>query len=139
MKIKKKLFIIIIIFSILQLFGAIFINSVHAEDSIVDKVFEGGKAWEDMGSNNSKVITDASNEVQSSIDTIMNIVKVLGASIFILYFAITIIMLNRGDIQDKAKVKLHLGLSLGLAILFIYSDKVFDIITSIFESIEDLM
>ena len=92
-----------------------------------------------MGSNNSKVITDASNEVQSSIDTIMNIVKVLGASIFILYFAITIIMLNRGDIQDKAKVKLHLGLSLGLAILFIYSDKVFDIITSIFESIEDLM
>lgn len=139
MKIKKKLFVIIIIFSILQLFGAIFINSVHAEDSIVDKVFEGGKAWDNMGSNEANTIMNQANGVFETTSSVGNIIKVIGASIFILYFAITIIMLNRGDIQDKAKVKLHLGLSLGLAILFIYSDKVFEIIKSIFESFEDLM
>ena len=134
MNIKKRIFIIVIIFAILQCFELAFTHSVHAEGSIFDNVFKAGDAYSEMGSNQAGEIENYANSVFQGADATFDILKVIGTTLFIAAFAVTVIGLNIGSIQDKARVKMVLGVSMGLALLFIYAEKILEFFTSIFES-----
>ena len=138
MKIKKKLFIIIIIFAILQCFGVFFTNSVHAGGSIFDNVFKTGSDYSKMGSNTANDIENYAKPVFETANAAYDILKVIGATIFIATFALTIIGLNLGSIQDKAKIKITLGISFGLALIFINLEKIMETLTTLGEAIENL-
>ena len=136
MKVKKKLFIIIIIFAILQCFGMFFTNSVHA-GGIFDNAIKSGKKWKVMGSNSTE-IENFAQPVFDETDTVYDTARVIVATIIIAVFAVTMIFLNLGSIQDKAKIKLTLGISFAIALIFLYAEKILGFFIEIFETLENM-
>lgn len=141
MKAVNRIFNIIIIFIILQMFGIIITNSVYA-DSFFENVFDTGRAYkEKMGSNYAQdIIKNEANEVFSVTDEIYNTVRLIGASLCLLAFVVIVIGLNTGKIaMDKAYVKLSLGITVVLAIMFIFSQQILDWIVEMLEKFEGTM
>ena len=140
MKVVNRIFNIFIIFIILQMFGIIITNSVYAE-GIFENVFNTGKTFKEniYSSNTYTQIKNEANGINSDEIEVYNVVRLFCASCCLLYFIIIVIGLNTGKLaMDKAQIKLHLGVTVVVAILFIFAKQIFDWLSGIIGDLTEL-
>lgn len=138
MKIYKNIFNVILIFAIIQLFGMIYINNnVYAhtdDDSIISRTFKEGSDYDKRKSEADNIIAEATNSgLTDSIDEVREFAKAVGAVIFFVIIGGTFIGLNLDRGVDKARAKQILVVTIVLAVLFLFGDKIIDIFKGFWE------
>lgn len=140
MKVMKKIFSIILIFIVIQLIGVIFVsNESYAGNSFFEDAFSSGKKWKEMGKDSESLIENA-NGVFNATQDIYDGIRSLGIGLFMVNIAVTAISLSmHNNGKDIAGIKLTIGFTFLLAILFIFAQQIMDFLKGIFEQFEGLM
>ena len=129
----------IMIEAILLTIWSVFTNTVNAE-SFFERVFESGKAWSNMAGSDSNDVIKNAEGVFNVTNDIFDGVRFIGALWLMASVVITIITLSvKNNGQDKAEIKLALGFSIGLSVLFIFAKQIITFLQLAFEKIEGLM
>ena len=138
MKLSKKIFNIILIFTIIQLISMIFVtNYTHA--GWFSDIFGFAKKWDEMGNGSDNIINNAGN-ITNATNEIYTVIRIIGIGMFIVNFAfifITLSMKNNG--KDIAGAKLTIIITVILAILFIFAREIMEGLLGIFGQLESTM
>ena len=141
MKVMKKLLNIATIFLILQLFTMIFANSALHVDAFVDNVLNSGKAWSEMGEDDSNEVVKNANSIFGAATEIYNTIRVIGAGIFMVVIAVTIIAVNlkSSTAEFLAEHKVSLIFLVVLALLFIFAEPILGAVQKFFQDLESTL
>lgn len=140
MKMRKKLFNIIVIFVIIQAISMVFISHKIYAESFFDKVFNNGKKWKEMGEANSQGLIDNSTALTNATDDIYNAVRAIGIGIFMVNIAFTAIALSsKNNGKDIAGAKVTIAFTAVLAVLFVFAQQIVGFITKFLSDAEGLM
>ena len=80
MKTIKKIFNVILIFAVIQIFGIVFVSNETYATGFFEKAFESGKEWKTMGGSNSNAIIQNANGLFQATDEIYDTVRVAALS-----------------------------------------------------------
>ena len=140
MKMRKKLFSIIVIFVIIQAISMVFISHKTYAESFFDNVFNAGKKWKEMGEANSQGLIDNSTALTNATDDIYNAVRAIGIGIFMVNIAFTAITLSsKNNGKDIAGAKVTIAFTAVLAVLFVFAQQIVGFITKFLSDAEGLM
>ena len=140
MKLSKKLISIVLIFVILQLVGAVFVNNVsYADDTFLGNISDRGKAWSQMGESESQGIIDNATGITGAITSISSVIRIICIAIFLVRIAITAVKLSSDDSPNhKAIAKGEVVFLAVLAIIFIFAEKIITGLIGFFEQLQGI-
>ena len=128
------------IFAVIQIFGIVFVSNETYATGFFEKAFESGKEWKTMGGSNSNAIIQNANGLFQATDEIYDTVRGIGIALFLVNIGLTAISLSmKNNGKDIAGMKLTIGFTFFLAILFIFAQQIMGFLQGIFEQLEGLM
>ena len=140
MKIRRRLFNIILIFLVIQAISMAFVSHKIYAESFFDKVFHNGKQWKQLGETNSQALVNNSTALTNATDDIYNAVRAIGIGIFMVNIAFTAITLsNKNNGKDIAGAKATIAFTAILALLFVFAQNIMGFITKLLGDLEGLM
>ena len=112
--------------------------TTEEETSFFEDVFEDGKKWEERGEEGSDNIINKANSAFKNVDEFYNIVRVIGAGIFVVAITATGVALSMNNSGvDMAGYKMAISFIFILAVLFIFAQPLMEFISGLFDALED--